>query len=266
MRRIHLFEFEDLPWFPRSIRDAGTDYLRMMWEAGAYKPIVPRLRDALAKTGSSEILDLGSGGGGPIAAVYKELVNSGLRVRMTLSDKFPNLAAFNYARGRTDGGVDYVEESVDATAVPSHLAGFRTMFATLHHFRPELVRSILQDAVDQHCPIGVFDMTAMTPPPTSFLLLGNPLSHLLVAPFVRPFHWSRLLWTYLIPVVPLYVAWDGLVSGLRLYSMRELQKIVESLPTNDYVWKMGSERFPRSITYLIGYSESAIPASEREQA
>ncbi len=234
-------------------------------EAGAYKPIVPRLRDALAKTGSSEVLDLGSGGGGPVVAIYEELVKSGIRVRMTLSDKFPNLAAFNYARGRTDGGVDYVEEPVDATAVPSHLAGFRTMFASLHHFRPELVRRILQDAVDQHCPIGVFDMTAMTPPPKSFLLLGNPLSHLLVAPFVRPFHWSQLLWTYLIPMVPLFVAWDGLVSGLRLYSLRELREIVASLPANDYVWEMGSERFPRSITYLIGYPAPKPESTDAER-
>ena len=253
MKRMQLFEFEDLAWFPKSIRDAGTDYLRLMWEAGAYKPIVPRLRDALAKTGSSEILDLGSGGGGPVVAVYKELIKSGLHVRMTLSDKFPNLDAFKYAHGRTDGGVDYVAEPVDATAVPPHLAGFRTMFAALHPFRPELVRRILQDAIDQGRPVGIFDLAARTPPPPSMLLLGNPLSHLLVAPFVRPFHWSNLLWTYVIPVVPLYVAWDGLVSGLRLYSLRELQTIVESLPANDYVWEIGSEKFPRSITYVIGY-------------
>ena len=35
MTRIKLFEFEDLSWFPNSIRDAGTDILRFMWEKGS---------------------------------------------------------------------------------------------------------------------------------------------------------------------------------------------------------------------------------------
>ena len=253
MARPALFEFEDLAWFPKSIRDAGTDYLQLMWEAGAYKPIVPRLRDALVKTGSQRILDLASGGGGPVVAVYKALVKTGTTVRITLSDKFPNLAAFNYARERTNGGVDYVEEPVDATAVPSHLPGFRTIFTSLHHSPPELVQRMLQDAVDRRCPIGVFDMTARTLPPASFLLLGNPVAELLTRPFVRPFRWRSLFFTYIVPVIPLFVAWDGFVSGLRLYSVRQLQEIVQSLPPNDYVWEIGAERFPRSITHLIGY-------------
>ena len=61
-------------------------------------------------------------------------------------------------------------------------------------------------------------------------------------------------WTYLVPVAPLFLFWDGLVSGLRLYSVRELRAIVDSLPVNDYVWDLGALPFPRSITYLIGSS------------
>ena len=257
MRRIRLFEWEDLDWFPKPIRDAGGDIVHFMWESGkAHKPIVSRLKDALAKTGSQEILDLGSGGGGPVVAIYKELVKSGLAIRVTLTDKFPNLSAFKYASERTNGGVDFLEEPVDATAVPPHLSGFRTMFLTLHHFRPEMVRRILQDAVDRGYPIGIFDLSARTPPPLPMMFLGNPLGVLLATPFVRPFRWSRLFWTYLIPIVPIFVGWDAFVSGLRLYSVRELQEIVDGLDTNDYVWEIGREPFQRSITYLIGYPKS----------
>ena len=43
MGRIHLFELEDQTWFPKPIRDAGTDFLRFMTEAGnSYGPIVSR--------------------------------------------------------------------------------------------------------------------------------------------------------------------------------------------------------------------------------
>ena len=52
MRRFRLFELEDQGWFPRPIRDAGTDFLRLMSEIGnVFKPIVPRLEEVLTRTG-----------------------------------------------------------------------------------------------------------------------------------------------------------------------------------------------------------------------
>jgi len=255
MKRPRLFEFEDLSWFPKSIRDAGTDLLRFKWElTGLYKPIVARLQDALIKTCNENVLDLGSGGGGPVVAIYEDLVRAGLNVRITLTDRFPNLEAFKYASERTNGGVAFVAEPVDATRVPPHLSGFRTLFGTLHHFRPDTVRRILHDAMVSRRPIGMFDFSAFpSPPPLLMFLLSTPPGVLMTVPFVRPFRWSRLFWAYMIPILPLFVSWDGQVSGLRLYSVRELREIVASLPSNDYAWEIGSEPFPRCITYLIAY-------------
>ena len=257
MKWVHLFELEDQSWLPNSVRDAGTDWLRFMFEVGdVYRPIVSKLKHALTKTGSQEILDLCSGGGGPVVSIREKLREEGCPVPITLSDKYPNRAAFEYARQRSGGAVKFMEEPVDATAVPSHLTGFRTMFASLHHFQPEIAGSILQNAVDQRRPIGVFDMSARRPPPLPIMLLGNPLAILLLTPFIRPFRWSRLFWTFVIPVVPLFVMWDGIVSGFRLYSTQELQELVDGLRLNDYTWEIGREAFPHAVTYLIGYPRS----------
>lgn len=253
VKRPRLFEFEDLAWFPRSIRDAGTDFLRFAWEvSGAYKPIAVRLAAILSRARDSEILDLGSGGGGPIAPICAQLAESGQEVRITLSDKFPNLAAFEYVAKRTQGRVRFIGESVDATAVPADLPGVRTLFGVLHHFPPPVLRDILQDAVNKQRTICAFDFSARTPPPPLIALLGNPLGVLLATPFVRPFRSSRLLWTYVIPIMPLFYTWDALVSGLRLYSVNELQEVVSSLQPNDYAWEIEREAFPRSITCLVG--------------
>ena len=252
---IRLFEFEDLSWVPKSLRDAGTDYLRFQWESSkAYKPIVQRLGDLMARTGHQEILDLGAGGGGPVLKIYEDLVKSGRRARIILTDKFPNLDAFVDIRRRTGGDVDFLEKAVDATSVPAYLEGIRTLFATVHHFRPATVQRILQDAVVHRRPVGIFDFSAFpSPPPPLVVLLGTPLGVLLASPFVRPFRWSRIFWTYIIPVLPFLIAWDGQVSALRLYSARKLREIVEGLPPNDYVWKIGKDQFPHALTYLVGY-------------
>ena len=254
MRRVHLFELEDQSWFPDSIRDAGTDFLRFVAEvAKPYKSVVPRLRKAIAATESQGILDLCSGGAGPILAIQEELAGIGCEIPFTMTDKFPNRAAFEYAWRRSAGKVNFIDAPVDAAAVPPNLDGFRTLFTALHHFRPEAAKRILQDAVDQRRPIGVFEMTGRRFLP----LLGIPVVPVLLlasVPFIRPFGWSRLLWTYLIPIVPLFITWDAFVSCLRTYSVKEMHELVDGLDCEGYSWKIGVDAaWPSPVSYLIGY-------------
>jgi hypothetical protein len=258
MPRLHLFELEDQPWLPNSLRDAGTDMLRFGVEfARLYRPIVPRLAAALQASDSTAILDLCSGGGGPIASIRKKLNEVGCHAPITMTDLYSNRTAFAHISRRAGGGVDYINEPVDATAVPEHLRGFRTMFTSFHHFSPENARRILEDTVRQRQGIGVFEITARKLAPLLSSFANIPLT-LLTSPFVRPFRWSRMLWTYFAPVMPLILWWDGFVSGLRTYSPDELRALVDSLPPNDYVWQIGRERgMPASVTYLIGYPRAA---------
>src|SRR5262245_45657432 len=93
--RIHLFELEDLAWFPPIIRDLATDYLQFIATGlSLHRPVVPLLADALRASGSTTVMDLCSGGGGPVGALREELVRTGLDVRFILTDKYPNHDAF----------------------------------------------------------------------------------------------------------------------------------------------------------------------------
>jgi len=71
----HLFEFEDLDWFPDTIRESMTDYLRYLITAlNFYKPIIPLIIKGLNQTNTNQIIDLCSGGGGAIEKIHKNLV------------------------------------------------------------------------------------------------------------------------------------------------------------------------------------------------
>lgn len=64
-----------------------------------------------------------------------------------------------------------------------------------------------------------------------------------------------MLWTYLIPLLPLIALFDGLVSCLRTYSVEELRDLAARLDANDYHWDIGTVKStmgPIPITYLIG--------------
>lgn len=130
----------------------------------------------------------------------------------------------------------------------------RTLFNGLHHFRPDDAREVLKDAVRTQSPIAVFEvadrsLTAMAP------LIFVPLFVLVMTPMIRPFRWSRLAWTYLIPVLPAAILWDGVVSYVRAYRPDELEAMAKAASPDGYRWEAGYLRLgggPGRLTYLAG--------------
>jgi len=255
MKRLHLVEIHDQDWCPRTVRDGLTDYLQfVIATTKSYAAMVPILAAALQRTGTRRVLDLCSGAAGPWLWLHPVLAERGVSVSVRLTDKYPNLDAFRQSSRLTHQVISYHPQSVDAAGVPEELTGFRTIFSAFHHFRPEQARAVLADAVHQRQGIAVFEGTQHSVLALLSMLLV-PLMVLLITPFIRPFRWSRLLWTYLLPLMPLLALFDGLVSCLRTYSVEELRDLVARLDANNYHWDIGtvkSTAAPMPITYLIG--------------
>lgn len=73
-KRIHLFEFEDQKWFPQLLRNYVTDFLQYLAnKAKVYEPVVDVINETLQKSNTTQIIDLGSGGGGGLVWLGKEL-------------------------------------------------------------------------------------------------------------------------------------------------------------------------------------------------
>lgn len=257
MRRMHLIELEDQPWFPTILRDPMTDVLGALIELGRlYDPIAPVLRAAIEASGAESILDLCSGGGGPLPRIRRLLAQEhGLDASARLSDVYPNLPAFERIAAAEGGRVDFVREPVDATRVPAEQGGFRTMFTCLHHFRPEQAQAILRDACEQRRGIAVFEFTERSARGLASMLL-SPAAVLALTPFLRPFSWSRLALTYAVPAIPAMFFFDGVVSQLRTYTPDELRELTRPLRSSGYAWEIGQVRHPifrAPITYVVGH-------------
>ena len=238
MGRVHLFELEDQSWLPAFLRNYGTDFLQFLSnKTKMYKPVIPILEKGLKKSGQNRILDLGSGGGGGLLWLNSELKKTTPNLKIILTDYYPNISAFEYTQRQADN-FEFITKSIDARNVPKELKGFRTMFLSLHHFKPKDAQQILQNAVDTNSSIGIFEASERSF--SSILaMFYSPVTVLLTTPFIRPFKFGRILFTYLIPVVPLFVWWDGIVSSLRTYSVREMQKLVEDLDNKEsFDWEI----------------------------
>jgi hypothetical protein len=253
MPRLHLFEIEDQSWCPGIFRDLATDYLNFIQTRFAlHRAMLSPLQDALQRSGATRVLDLCSGGGGPVLALYEALLSERTPVLLTLTDQYPNLGAFRRLSAQHPEGISYISHSVNATKVPRNLPGLRTLFNAFHHFAPESARAVLACAVEARQPIAIFEIPERRLS-TILPLFLTPLFVAIATPLIRPFLWRRLFWTYIIPAVPFLCCWDGLVSQCRAYTLPELLDLTKGL--DDYDWKakqvsLGST--PGRLTYLVG--------------
>jgi SAM-dependent methyltransferase len=263
MKRRHWIEISDESWCPQGIRNAVTDYCRFVTElSGIYNAVAPVLIEALDRTGGRLVLDLGSGAGGPWLRLQPLLRRMGMDVTVCLSDHNPDVVAFERARNLSQSAIMYHAESVDATRVPIGLPGFRTMFSAFHHLDPSQARATLAGAVARREGIAVFEMGGQRNVLMLLAVLPVPLRVLFAVPFLRPFRWSTLMWTYLVPVLPIVLLFDSIVSVLRIYTREELRGLTRGL--NSYRWSISTVQgkpIPVHIVYLVGVPFEASPCA-----
>ncbi len=223
-----------------------------------YKPIIPVIKKGLNKSGTNQIIDLGSGGGGGLIWLNSELKKDIPDLKIVLTDLYPNIPAFRLTKKKADN-FEFIEKPVDARDVPTELKGLRTQFLSLHHFKPTDAKQILQNAIDTNSAIAIFEAQERSLS-SIIAMICSPLSVLLTTPFIRPFKIGRIIFTYLIPIVPLFVLWDGIVSSLRTYSVKEMNELIENLNgTENYDWEFNRVKSgPGVVLYLLGTKNGNI--------
>lgn len=240
MKRRHLPELEDETWFPAFLRDYGTDYLQFLVnQTGFYKDLVPTVQRGLAKAKQKVVVDIAAGGGGGWKKLGPKLKEAEPGVKVILTDYFPNINAFKELQNKDPELYSYRTDSINALDVPKDLQGFRTQFLSFHHFRPEQATKILQNAVDCQTPIMIVEATERN--------VGNVIkmvSTLLISPFlmpfITPFKLGRLFFTYIIPILPFFIAWDGIASVFRSYHPAEIEAMTKTLKNGDsFTWEIG---------------------------
>ncbi len=259
MKRRHLFEIEDQAWFPALLRNYMTDFLQAVANGfDFYGSLVPVLKKALADSGQSTVVDLCSGGGGGWARLGEHLQSEIPGIRVELTDRFPNVTAFRTLAEKQPDVFCYQQRCVDALDVPADVRGLRTLFLAFHHFPPEHATKILKDAVRDGQPILIVEAQKRDLPHLLKFAL-SPIAVLLVTPFLRPLRWTRLLFTYVLPVVPLCVWWDGIISVLRTYTAAEMLQLADGADAGErFEWSTGELQSQATVSYLLGIPRTPV--------
>ena len=96
-------------------------------------------------------------------------------------------------------------------------------------------------------------------------MLGVPLAVLVLMPLARPLRWAHLLFTYLVPLLPFVMLWDGMVSMLGIYSPDQMRQFTADLQAPDYHWEFGYIKvrgIPDRLPY-INWSADAVGSAYR---
>ena len=202
VKRIHLFEFEDLSWFPNWLRILMTRYINTIHKLlGSSQQIAEILSKFLAHIPERHMLDLCSGSGGPMPEVRSILQQDhGIHnLSLTLSDLYPNLTMAVRINQQSDQGLSYQVQPINVVNLGADPAGIRTMICSFHHMDPTAAKTILNNAQAANQPIFIYEISDNSYPKWLWWISFpvNILSVLLITPMVRPFSWQQLLFTYL---------------------------------------------------------------------
>ncbi|MEW5742602.1 MAG: class I SAM-dependent methyltransferase [Myxococcota bacterium] len=241
--RLQLFEFNDSPWAPPVLRDTIVEALSRSLKWGRLLDgLVEPFSDFLRACGTSEVLDLCAGAGGPAAVFSEALARRGVPAHFLLTDLFPQVRHWEALRRERPGQIDFAPEPVDATSIPPSLGAgrARAIINALHHFPPTLARQVLRGACE-NAP-GVFVAEGLIRNPlrfAAFAPFGIPA--LLASPVLaddRRLARAVLAWT---PIGLAVSAWDGTISALRAYQPEDLREMVADLP--GWRWTEGTFRY-----------------------
>lgn len=268
MKRIQLFEFEDFNWFPNWLRTCMTNLIMVLHKMmGISEVLADLIAKVLSEYKLSHIVDLGSGSGGPMPQVLEALhrIDGLENVELIMTDLYPNPeVAKKFNQNRTDK-ISYHITSVDATDTATAPAGLKTMVNSFHHMPPKAARKILESAQSNRQPLLIYEMAENKIPvlvwwimlPLSLLILV--VMSMLMTPFVKPLTGRQLIFTYLIPIIPICYAWDGQASLPRMYSQKDVEELLNGLDTDNYKWNKGIAKKKNGKplgTYLIGLPQN----------
>lgn len=268
MKRIELFEFEDFAWFPKVIRSGMTNLIVIFHKMMGTSDVLTHLILALKKQYEfSQITDLGSGSGGPMVEVIQKLneQQTGEKLKLVLTDLHPNPEVVKKMNNLGLENIKYLETSINAVNIDKTPTGLKTMIASFHHMNPTVAKQILQAAQKNREPILIFEL-AKNNIPTLLWWLFLPISLLILilmsaimTLFVRPLTITQIIFTYLIPIIPIAYAWDGQASLMRTYTFEDLKELIGEYDEDSYHWEINDAEKPNGKKlgyYIMGYPKN----------
>ena len=229
MKRKQVFQFSNQKWYPSFLKRDMYEF--MSWFVGkvnAAKPFLPVLEEVIGHTQTKTIINIDSKIGAGIETVLPLLPE----------------------------GTEVI--NVELERFSTHNKGMYTFINSFHQLDEKKATYYLTQIADSGNSVAVLEGNNDSLWQVVGMTIFVPLTVILSAPFVQPFRITRLIFTYLIPILPVVTMLDGFLALFKLYNPNDLNELVSNIPVKSYVWKSGKADNGRGgkIIYLMGYPEN----------
>ena len=212
-------ELEDYDWFPTVLRKYQTDFIGyMVIKANLYAALVPLFKEFISKNSTAKIIDLCSGSGLPAIYMHQHAKH----ITTILTDKFPQDII-------TPKNIIAEKESVDVLQYQPIANTSYTMYNAFHHFSDKEQIAIVQKMRAHKAPFLFVEILQPNISNVLQIVFTTVIIQLLVTPFLKPFSWQRLFFTYIIPINLFTILFDGLVSVTKSKSMQQYKNLFSTI-------------------------------------
>jgi hypothetical protein len=210
-----LKELEDHKWFPASLRKFQTDFIGfVVLRFNSYYPFVQYLNSHFYHR--QPVIDLCSGSGEPAINIFKK---TNCFSRLVLTDKYPVQLHFKSKE------IHYESQSVDVREMEFEGGKYYTMFNAFHHFSDEEKLQLTKKIIASGSTAFIVEILEPTVLCLFKVFTVTTIGCLLFTPFVKPFSFKRIFFTYIIPINLFTIFFDGCVSVFKSRSLKQYQKL-----------------------------------------
>lgn len=255
--RIQSFEFGDINSIPKFYHNYLRTLMSLLYEYFKIHTLwLPVIREFSQTAKSEVIMDPCAGSGHVNYLLEKELHNEN-EIKFILSDFMTERAPMfsKQINEQENPRLKYIERSIDVLNMKEDELKIPKMFInSFHHFDKEQVGKILKTHSVSGTNILVLEYCRKSFLNFVSIFLG-PIIGMLLFPFIvkkQDFILS-FIFVFLIPIVPLMLLWDGIVSSLRTYSVEDLKKILNEIGVENYEikgYQKSSILYPSGVTAI----------------
>lgn len=234
-------ELEDYRWFPPLLRNFQMEFIGFVVSRfPIYTAFITHLKTLDLPLQS--MTDLCSGSGEPAIHIFKK---SNCFTNLTLTDKYPNLFQLQ------DEQISYKMESEDVLEMEFKSSTCYTMFNALHHFKDE-DKIMIAKKIQASGSTGFF-VELLEPTLINLLkvLLLTTFGTLLLTPFIQPFSFKRLFFTYILPINIFTITYDGMVSVSKTRLVEQYQRLFKHHADTIRVCKLANNISPLIVIQMI---------------
>lgn len=229
-------ELEDYNWFPSMLRNFQTDFIGfVVAKLNVYDVLVDYLKTLSLPAYTMH--DLCSGSGEPAISIFKK---SNCFSHLLLSDKYPRpfLSA--------DANISYQPQSTDVLNLEFKKNTYYTLFNSLHHFTDVEKLKLSETIIESGATAFIVEILEPTFICLVKVFFMTTLGSILLTPFIQPFSFKRLFFTYVFPINILTITVDGILSVLKSRSVKQYQTLfAQHHPSMQIL------RFPNGLSPLI---------------